>query len=79
MDLTDDAKTSAINTVNAYASAILAQKDSAVSAANSLVSEVQAVFNNSKVTYTLPTLPEERETFLYTARRERLCHRNAIG
>lgn len=54
MDLTDDAKTSAINTVNAYASAILAQKDSAVSAANSLVSEVQAVFNNSKVTYTLP-------------------------
>lgn len=60
MDLTDDAKTSAINTVNAYASAILAQKDSAVSAANSLVSEVQAVFNNSKVTYTLPTLPEEK-------------------
>lgn len=54
MDLTDDAKTSAINTVNAYASAILAQKDSAVSAVNSLVSEVQAVFNNSKVTYTLP-------------------------
>lgn len=54
MDLSKDAKTSAINTVNAYASAILAQKDSAVSAANSLVSEVQAVFNNSKVTYTLP-------------------------
>ena len=54
MDLSKDAKTSAINTVNAYASAILAQKDSVVSAANSLVSEVQAVFNNSKVTYTLP-------------------------
>ena len=54
MDLSKDAKKSAINTVNAYASAILAQKDSAVSAANSLVSEVQAVFNNSKVTYTLP-------------------------
>lgn len=54
MDLSKDAKKSAINTVNAYASAILAQKDSVVSAANSLVSEVQAVFNNSKVTYTLP-------------------------
>lgn len=60
MDLSKDAKKSAINTVNAYASTILAQKDSAVSAANSLVSEVQAVFNNSKVTYTLPTLPEEK-------------------
>lgn len=61
MDLTDDAKKSAINTVNAYASAILAQKDSAVSAANSLLSEVQAVFNNSKVTYTITyTLQEEK-------------------
>lgn len=60
MDLSKDAKKSAINTVNAYASTILAQKDSAVSAANSLVSEVQAVFNKSKVTYTLPTLPEEK-------------------
>ena len=60
MDLSKDAKKRAINTVNAYASTILAQKDSAVSAANSLVSEVQAVFNNSKVTYTLPTLPEEK-------------------
>lgn len=41
------AKTSAINTVQAYADAISSQKGAAVAAAQSLINDVQAVFNSS--------------------------------
>lgn len=41
------AKTSAINTVQAYADAISSKKGAAVAAAQSLINDVQAVFNSS--------------------------------
>ena len=52
--LQGNARTSAINTVNAYANSIIAQRGQAVSAAQSLVDSVKNVFNTSNISYNLP-------------------------
>lgn len=52
LDMSDDARRGAVNTINSYASKIKEQTDTAVSSAQSVVDAVQAVFNNSSIDYT---------------------------
>ena len=52
LDMSDDARRGAVNTINSYANQIRAQTSQAVSSAQSVVDAVQAVFNNSSIDYT---------------------------
>lgn len=54
LNLSAEARASGVNTINAYAQAIQNQKSSAVSAAQSVVDSVRAVFDKSNITYTVP-------------------------
>lgn len=53
-NLSAEARASGVNTINAYAQAIQNQKSSAISAAQSVVDSVRAVFDKSNITYTVP-------------------------
>lgn len=54
LNLSAEARASGVNTINAYAQAIQNQKSSAISAAQSVVDSVRAVFDKSNITYTVP-------------------------